>query len=318
MVPRTWNLVLHDISPRAKDTLAAAGIAAVAVCGLRPMVSDSTPDNYGSTRIVGGTGAKSGAWPWMVSIQHPRIPGTKHFCGGSLIRAEWVLTAAHCFDLIFNTTMVYVVIGATQLTQPGPGVQVRQIKKLVRHENYKRHDMSNDIALLELTKPVQCSPYIQLACVADPILGVSLSQEHNCWIAGWGAVNKNPSDRLQEAKVRPINVQLCNSTFWYSGKIHTHNLCAGYPEGKIDTWQRQGQRKGGVKEDSLYSCDARTEIIFCIPPHIFPMLSQEEPQVSSWGVPPLPSWGHLPQTIGHLFCADETWRRSSLISIMSF
>ncbi|KAL2305949.1 hypothetical protein Nmel_003844 [Mimus melanotis] len=136
--------------------------------------------------------------------------------------------------------MVYVVIGATQLTKPGHGVQVRRIKKLVRHENYKRSDMSSDIALLELTEPVQCSPYIQLACVADAILGMSLSQEQNCWIAGWGAItarDNNPSDDLQEAKVHLINVQLCNSTFWYAGKIHTHNLCAGYPEGNIDSCQ---------------------------------------------------------------------------------
>uniref|UniRef100_A0A8C3R2L3 Peptidase S1 domain-containing protein n=1 Tax=Cyanoderma ruficeps TaxID=181631 RepID=A0A8C3R2L3_9PASS len=193
--------------------------------------------DYGMTRIVGGTDAKAGAWPWMVSIQHPKIPGTNHFCGGSLIRAEWVLTAAHCFDAIF---LVYVVIGATQLTQPGPRAQVRQIKKLLRHENYDRRDMSCDIALLELSKPVECSPYIQLACVADPILGVSVSEEETCWVAGWGATsakNKSPSDRLQEAKVHLIDGQLCNSSFWYSGKVHPYNLCAGYPQGNIDICQ---------------------------------------------------------------------------------
>ncbi|NXJ23246.1 ACRO protein, partial [Dicrurus megarhynchus] len=142
--------------------------------------------DFSMTRVVGGTDARPGAWPWIVSIQHPRIAGTKHLCGGSLIRSKWVLTAAHCFDYIFDVSMLYVVIGATQLTQPGPGAEVRQIKKLLRHENYKRRDMSNDIALLELNKPVQCSPYIQLACVADAILGVSVSQGHNCWVAGWG------------------------------------------------------------------------------------------------------------------------------------
>uniref|UniRef100_A0A8C3R2N6 Peptidase S1 domain-containing protein n=1 Tax=Cyanoderma ruficeps TaxID=181631 RepID=A0A8C3R2N6_9PASS len=169
--------------------LTVAGL--VWTCGLRPMVSDSgyKSHDYGMTRIVGGTDAKAGAWPWMVSIQHPKIPGTNHFCGGSLIRAEWVLTAAHCFDAIFNSSLVYVVIGATQLTQPGPRAQVRQIKKLLRHENYDRRDMSCDIALLELSKPVECSPYIQLACVADPILGVSVSEEETCWVAGWGATS---------------------------------------------------------------------------------------------------------------------------------
>ncbi|NXQ37362.1 ACRO protein, partial [Alaudala cheleensis] len=142
------------------------------------------PNDYGMTRIVGGTGAKPGAWPWIVSIQHPWVAGLDHWCGGSLIGTEWVLTAAHCFDKVTKISILKVVIGATQLSQPGPGAQVRQIKKLFLHENYKTSDISNDIALLELNEPVECSPYIQLACVADPILRVSELQ--NCWIAGWG------------------------------------------------------------------------------------------------------------------------------------
>ncbi|NXR96717.1 ACRO protein, partial [Hypocryptadius cinnamomeus] len=85
--------------------------------------------------------------------------------------------------------------------------QVHKIKKLIRHENYKRSDISNDIALLELNEPVQCSPYIQLACVADPTLRVSELQ--NCWIAGWGTTtegDEDSSDDLQEAKVQLIDV----------------------------------------------------------------------------------------------------------------
>ncbi|NXQ66384.1 ACRO protein, partial [Quiscalus mexicanus] len=136
------------------------------------------------TRVVGGTGAKPGTWPWIVSIQHPWIPRLKHLCGGSLISKQWVLTAAHCFDEVTEISMVYVVIGATQLTKPGHGAQVRHVKQVLIHQYYNHDDMSYDIALMELDHPVQCSPYIQLACVPDATLRVSELQ--NCWVAGWG------------------------------------------------------------------------------------------------------------------------------------
>lgn len=42
---------------------------------------------------------------------------------------------------------------------------------------------------------------------------------------------------LQEARVDLIDLGLCNSTRWYNGRIRSTNVCAGYPEGKIDTCQ---------------------------------------------------------------------------------
>lgn len=45
------------------------------------------------TRIVGGTEAPQGAWPWQAQIR--TLDGFP-FCGGTLVRAQWVVTAAHC------------------------------------------------------------------------------------------------------------------------------------------------------------------------------------------------------------------------------
>ncbi|KAF5903773.1 mast cell tryptase-like, partial [Clarias magur] len=47
-----------------------------------------------NTKIVGGKDATPGSWPWQVSFQ---TQGS-HFCGGSLINQDWILSAAHCFE----------------------------------------------------------------------------------------------------------------------------------------------------------------------------------------------------------------------------
>ncbi|KAM9211641.1 acrosin-like [Leptosomus discolor] len=174
----------------------------------------------GTSRVVGGTDAQPGAWPWIVSIQNPWKVGTGHVCGGSLISPQWVLTAAH-----------YAQCRGT----------VRNIKRLVVHEHYRNGTERNDIALLELDQPVQCGYYVQLACVPDASLRVS--ELTNCYVSGWGATTarcefpNRSTAVLQEAQVPLIDAKICNSSRWYRGAIHPHNLCAGYPQGGIDTCQ---------------------------------------------------------------------------------
>lgn len=42
---------------------------------------------------------------------------------------------------------------------------------------------------------------------------------------------------LQEARVDLLDLDMCNSTQWYGGRIYSTNVCAGYPHGRIDTCQ---------------------------------------------------------------------------------
>ena len=57
-------------------------------------------------RIIGGTNA-GGVVPWQVSIRNHQIMGigadgkpvefNEHFCGGTILDAKTILSAAHCF-----------------------------------------------------------------------------------------------------------------------------------------------------------------------------------------------------------------------------
>ena len=46
--------------------------------------------------IVGGQEAPGSKWPWQVSLRL-RYQYWIHFCGGSLINDQWVVSAAHCY-----------------------------------------------------------------------------------------------------------------------------------------------------------------------------------------------------------------------------
>jgi len=77
-----------------------------------------------------------------------------------------------------------VVIGANDLTHLGQEVEVHTIRRAILHEYFNNRTMINDIALLELDRPVHCSYYIQLACVPDASLRVS--ELTDCYVSGWG------------------------------------------------------------------------------------------------------------------------------------
>ncbi|KAK3559066.1 hypothetical protein QTP86_002423 [Hemibagrus guttatus] len=177
-------------------------------CGKAPL-------NY---RIVGGQSVSAGAWPWQVSLHSPVNNG--HFCGGSLINKEWVMTAAHCF-LSTSTSGLVVYLG--KQTQEGVNSNqiTRHVTKIIKHPQYNKITNNNDIALLLLNSSVTFTNYIQPVCLAGQ--GSSFRSGTQCWITGWGDISlggkgRELADMMEKRKVDILCVQ---ETRWKGSKARS-------------------------------------------------------------------------------------------------
>ncbi|KAM9305328.1 serine protease 27-like [Gastrophryne carolinensis] len=216
------NLTLDD-SPRVE--------ALVASCG-QPSVFQ---------RIVGGTDATNGKWPWQVSLHVDAAP----YCGGSLLTDSWVLTAAHCFQGDLNLFKLTVYLGLYQLTDlQNPAAVARAVKQIIVHPDFVQEGSSGDIALIELETPVTFTPSMLPICL--PSTNIQLPEGTLCWVTGWGAVTGtvplSDPKTLQEVQLPLIDNQHCEAMYDAGRKpgsrlIKDDMFCAGYKEGKKDSCQ---------------------------------------------------------------------------------
>ncbi len=142
---------------RKRSLLIGVFTAVVSAVGLGvPAVAADDPD----TMIVGGHDATE-QYSFMVSLQS----GGRHLCGASLIKSDWVVTAAHCVRGGGDFT---VRVGSNEWSSGGETARVVGVKV----------HPSNDLAVLELGRQVKAEPIEIATSSGQPGTGTR--------IIGWG------------------------------------------------------------------------------------------------------------------------------------
>ncbi|XP_059575585.1 transmembrane protease serine 5 isoform X2 [Alligator mississippiensis] len=186
-------------------------------------------------RVVGGSDAAPGRWPWQVSLHLD----AQHLCGGSLVAPEWVVTAAHCVHSYRHLPVSRWQVFAGLVTQAVGWQAIGAVPgSILSHPRYNDSSHDYDIALIKLRTPLRFSDAVHAVCL--PPYHQDLPAGTACWISGWGYTqpgHAHIAEILKEALVPLISAKKCNGSCVYSGELSPRMLCAGYLDGKVDACQ---------------------------------------------------------------------------------
>jgi trypsin len=189
--------------------------------------------------IIGGYYPHASQWPWMAALLDRTKSGSdyyRHQCGGALIHARLVLTAAHCVTndgSRIAASNLEVVLGKRRLSVAG-GEHIG-ISRIVIHPQYNSHNLSHDLALLHLSSPSAYTP----APLAHP--SMTVYQGHVVTAMGWGKVQGQGdyysvhSDDLKAIDLAIWSDANCTAAgattqdaVFYRGFHGDSMICAGY------------------------------------------------------------------------------------------
>ncbi|XP_066938039.1 proclotting enzyme-like [Macrobrachium rosenbergii] len=139
----------------------------------------------GVPRVTGGVESQPGFWPWLAALGQ-RISGNQFFvnCGGTLITARHVITAAHCFGGDSDPNLVR--LGEHHLDNDNAGERPQEFRIAGRRtSSYRSNTHENDIAIAILDRAVFYNDFIRPICLPfnfrnDEFVGRSLT------VVGWG------------------------------------------------------------------------------------------------------------------------------------
>ena len=185
-----------------------------------------------SSAVVGGGNASPGEYPSVAEITFGPF-----LCTGTLITPDWVLSAGHCSSITgaavatpasWPPQLINVRIGG--VTQSDG--ESRTVSRVVMHPDYLLTS-GYDISLLQLSSTSTMAP-TQVAGAGERSIW-PVGQPGKSQIPSLSFIGASPPDTLQEAQVPVTTDAYCGNAY---GEFDAATmLCAGFPEGGVDTCQ---------------------------------------------------------------------------------
>uniref|UniRef100_A0A3B4Z7I4 trypsin n=1 Tax=Stegastes partitus TaxID=144197 RepID=A0A3B4Z7I4_9TELE len=207
-------------------------------------------------KIVGGYECEAHSQPHQVSLN-----SGYHFCGGSLVNENWVVSAAHCYK-----SRIQVRLGEHHIGLSEGNEQFIDSSRVIRNPNYNSYNIDNDIMLIKLSRPATLNAYVQPPVALPSSCAPAGTM---CAVSGWGNTMSSTADSN-----RLNNLILSDEDYnSYPGMIDYTMFCARYVEGGKDCCQGvlgvpsrwvvcNGELQGVVSKG--YGCAERNQPGVCI------------------------------------------------------
>ncbi|XP_076060017.1 transmembrane protease serine 9-like [Oratosquilla oratoria] len=179
-------------------------------------------------RIVGGTDTGPNQYPWHGAIVN--AGSNFPFCGCVLYSENYVITAAHCAEIMASNPQGFeVLLGHHDLSDTTVQVQRLGVDSVIIHPSYNSDTIDNDIALIRLAENAQLNNVVRPACMPDMNNDYS---SVDAIVTGWGRLEEGGETAivLQEVTVPTMTNQECIKYYKFY-PITPSMICAGYQEG---------------------------------------------------------------------------------------